>query len=107
MDLALELGRTVEELRDEMTEQELGQWMRYAEKKYLPTRRMEHFLANIARTVAASFGSTTPLKAFLLFDQEAKPADLKPASAVAVAQQISAITGGRKVIHIGRKKRAG
>jgi hypothetical protein len=53
MDLALELGfRTVEALRREMTEEELGQWYRYASRKKLPMRRIELLLANLARLTA-------------------------------------------------------
>lgn len=56
MDLALEFGMPMEELKRRMTERELGQWARRAQRHWLPARRMEWYLARIALVVAASFG---------------------------------------------------
>lgn len=47
MDLALEMGCTVQELGDRMMESELRMWGRYVEQKGLPMMRLEHLLARI------------------------------------------------------------
>ena len=52
MDLALELGMTVHHLKCVMTERELVMWQHYADKKLLPTRRMEFYLAQVARSLS-------------------------------------------------------
>jgi hypothetical protein len=52
MDLALELGMTVAELKDRMTVQELERWRLYRDWKLLPLRRLEHYLARIAQVTA-------------------------------------------------------
>lgn len=103
MDLALELGfRTVEELRGEMTERELGQWYRYARRRLLPSQRIEIALGNIARLTAGS----DSISAFL-FDPNLR--DLLSARPVETAESgvaaISSIVGGAQVIRLGVNKR--
>jgi hypothetical protein len=103
MDLALELGfRTVEALRREMTEEELGQWYRYASRKKLPMRRIELLLANLARLTAGS-DAIAPF----VFDESLREAlTPKPVSTVEDGVlAINAITGNRKVIRLGEKRR--
>lgn len=45
MDLALNLGCTVRELGERMTERELRDWGRYVQQKGLPMQRLEYLLA--------------------------------------------------------------
>ena len=67
MDLALEFGLPVGVLSRLLTERELRAWRRYAERKMLPSRRVEIYLAHIARYIAITMGgSKAPLTAFLL-----------------------------------------
>ncbi len=47
MDLALEIGCTVEELGARMSERELRTWARYTQQKGLPMQRLEFLLARI------------------------------------------------------------
>lgn len=68
MDLALELGMTVAQLRASMLEGELTQWQRYANKKLLPTRRMEFYLARVAQSMGGG-----KLADYMLDTQEEKP----------------------------------
>jgi hypothetical protein len=71
MDLCLALGRTVGELEREMTEVEFGLWQKYAQRRTLPWRRMEMYLARLTQTVEASGmagGSGAPLRDFLFLD---------------------------------------
>ena len=51
-DLALELGMTVGELSEQMEESELRAWQNYSRQRWLPGRRLELLLANIARMSA-------------------------------------------------------
>lgn len=56
MDLALELRQPVDTLMREMTEREFWAWVRYAERKMLPQRRIELYLAQIAYLIACTMG---------------------------------------------------
>lgn len=103
MDLALELGHpSVEALRRMMTEAELGQWYVYARTRWLPSRRFEMLLANIARMSA---GSDTIIP--FIFDPALRelltPTQVPDAQTGAAA--ISAIVGGARVIKLGQKRR--
>ena len=57
-DLALELGQPVEVLARTMTEREFKAWQRYAERRMLPSRRMELALAQLTMWVAVLCGVT-------------------------------------------------
>lgn len=101
MDLALELGRTVEELSESMTERELRLWARYSRQKMLPARRLEVYLAQIALRVAWSAGADNLSLDDMLFDGRRRPVD----NAESGARAIDAVAGGVKVIRLGQKRR--
>ena len=95
MDLALEMGMTVGELKRRMTARELADWFIYAEKKFLPTRRMEYYLARIAQVTAG--GALTD---FLLVDPLA---DAAP-TAAGGGSMIAALAGkGVRVVKVKKK----
>ncbi len=102
MDLALELGTTVESLSQTMTERELGQWQRYAEKKLLPMRRLEYYLARLSAAVVSAVGGNASVRDFLL-DAPPVPEDTAETGATAIGM----VAGGRKVIHLGKRRRNG
>ena len=69
MDLALHLGRTVDELEREMTGVEFVLWQRYASRRMLPWRRMELYLAQVAHTISVVMGGNAQSKlSDFLFD---------------------------------------
>jgi hypothetical protein len=76
-ELALALGGTVEELEDRMSGVEYGLWVRYAEQRILPWRRMEFYLAQLARLIAATMGGQTDAttRDFLFDRAEDEPED--------------------------------
>lgn len=74
MDLALELGMPTGTLKRSLTERDVRQWMRYAQRKHLPSRRIELYLAQIAMVVAQSM--STGKHKFKLSDFLFEPADL-------------------------------
>lgn len=96
MDLALELGMTVGHLKATMLSSELADWYAYARKKLLPTRRIEHYLAQIAQ--AFSGGS---LSDYVLID----PPEARPMVAEEGASALAAIAGGPGVHVLGKKRR--
>lgn len=96
MDLALELGMTVGELKCRLTGAELADWLAYARKKLLPTRRLEHYLAQVAQMFAG--GSRDD---YLIIDPPAPP----PLKAEDGAGALVALTGGPGVRFVGQKKR--
>lgn len=98
MDLALELGMTVGDLKRRMTVAELAEWYAYARKKLLPTRRIEHYLAQIAQVQAG--GS---LGEYLVIDPPAAP-QMKAEDG---AGALMAMVGGPRVHIVGQKKRKG
>jgi len=56
MDLALHLGGTVAELEAKMSSVEFFLWQKYAARRMLPWRRMELYMAQLARLIAATLG---------------------------------------------------
>lgn len=98
MDLALELGMTLHQLKRTLPASELADWYAYARKKLLPTRRIEHYLAQIAQMFAG--GS---LSDYLLID----PPEPPPMTAEDGAGALAAIAGGPGVVVLGRKRRKG
>jgi hypothetical protein len=68
MDLALEFGLPVGVLSRLLTEREFRAWDRYARRKMLPQRRIELYLAQIAKTVAQSIGGSNAKLSDFLFD---------------------------------------
>jgi hypothetical protein len=102
MDLALEFGCTVDELGEAMTERELRQWQAYARKRWLPGRRLELLLANIARMTAGS-DSLVPF----IFDPALREA-LTPktvATATVAASAFAAIAGTGRIFRLGQKRK--
>jgi hypothetical protein len=100
MDLALELGTTAEGLKAQMTERELGQWRRYAVRRWFPMRRFELLLANIARMTAGA-ESIAPF----VFDSQLREM-LEPKAVATVGQAAAAIGAltGVGMVRLGQKK---
>lgn len=76
MDLALQLGGTVSELRDRMPERELNQWAMYAKQRVMPLQRIELYLAQVAWVVACAMGGSDSarLSDFVIdFGNESEP----------------------------------
>jgi hypothetical protein len=96
MDLALELGMPAQQLRETMTELELALWVEYARKKFLPTRRIEVYLAQIAKAMA---GGTI---ADYLLDMQKGPAPLTSGEG---ASALGSIAGGIGVRVLGKKRK--
>jgi len=67
MDLALHLGKTVAEL-DSMTDVEFNLWVKYANRRMLPWRRMELYLAQLTATVSKMMGNNEVNISDYLFD---------------------------------------
>jgi len=104
MDLALEMGRTVDELTHAMRERELVRWSRYARQRQMPTRRIEYALARVAQVVAVVMGgSTSPLGDFMVEYVPPKKARVKPKTAEAGAA--IGMIAGRGVYKLGQKRR--
>ncbi len=99
MDLALDMGRTVAELSGVMEEHEFSQWMIYANKKMLPTRRLELHLAQISLVIARTMGSANNAKlSDFLFDRLNEAKDItKVASNVVPFIGVRRLGQGRKV----------
>lgn len=104
MELALALGfRTVESLRREMTERELGRWYDYARRHGgLPLRRIELMLANLGRISASSGAGIADFIIDPILAEEISP---PPAVGAKTEDEISAMFGGAKVIKLGQRKR--
>lgn len=62
MDLAAQLGVTADGLARTMTETEFVEWQHYANKRMLPQRRLELYLAQIAMLIAAHMGGVKNAK---------------------------------------------
>jgi len=101
-DLALELGMTADELGTRMYEHELRSWQTYARKRWLPGRRFELLLANIARMTAGA-DSITPF----IFDPQLREAlTPKPtATATVAASAFAAIAGTGRIFKLGQKRK--
>ena len=65
MDLALHLGMTAGELEQKMSAVEFSLWQRYANRRMLPWRRMEMYLAQVAHAVSGMAGGDSTLSDFL------------------------------------------
>lgn len=68
MDLAMEFGVPADDLARRMTEREFHQWARRNARRWLPARRMEWYLAQIAHLIAVTMGGAkdTAVSDFML-----------------------------------------
>jgi hypothetical protein len=67
-DLALALGKSIKEIKA-LDEQELNRWILYRDKFMFPQRRIELYLANLARLTA---GGELSIDEFLFDPKEAE-----------------------------------
>jgi hypothetical protein len=76
MDLALHLGMTAAGVSRGMSEREFVQWQHYADKRMLPLRRLELYLAQIALLVDRAWGGAKnkSLRDYLFDHTEEAPA---------------------------------
>lgn len=82
MDLALSLGKTVEELDTNLTVVEFNLWQRYAAARMLPWRRMELYLAQIALKIVQVMGGGSDVSlSDYLFDLEEEGEPVEDAAA--------------------------
>lgn len=88
-----------------LSESELNFWYVYRQKRMLPHRRFEYYMAQLASRMSqlgVMWGGTGYQIQDFLFDEVVK----KPKDTVETgAQAIGAIVGGIKVIKLGQKKR--
>ena len=93
---------TVGELGEHMDESEFRSWQNYARRRWLPSRRLELLLANIAR-MTANADSIAPF----VFDPALR--DLltpKPvATAGMAANAFAAIAGSGRIFKLGQKRK--
>lgn len=67
MDLAATLGQSVGVLSQSMSEREFIRWQHYSNKRLLPWRRMEWYLAQLTHWVARTMGGVDlGVEAFLM-----------------------------------------
>lgn len=107
MDLALELGLTVAQLKRRMSEREFGRWGMYAAQKALPARRLEVAMANLAFVAVQLVNGKTTAKLadFLLFDKAKVATTVKRAmTSKDGASMFKGLSGG-KVHKLGQKSR--
>lgn len=82
MELALHLGKTLEEL-EQMSAPEYGLWLRHASQRMLPWRRMELYLAQIARLIAVTMGGAKDAKLIdFMFEPEEEISTVEDATVV-------------------------
>jgi hypothetical protein len=100
MDLALELGMTVAQLKTSMLARELHAWEVYAARKMLPARRRDVYLAQVAQAMAGG-----KLVDWLLDPSDEPP----PLTSNEGAMALDTIAGGIGVRKLGqgRKKKEG
>lgn len=101
MDLALEMGRTVEWVESHLTEAELLRWRVYDRRKRLPTRRLEVYLARIAHMLSSGKHS---LDDFILFKRPPVVDETVPTVAEATNVINAVFGGGMKFFKLGQRK---
>lgn len=91
-----------------MDEAELNFWYVYRNKRMLPHRRFEYYMAQLTSQVSQLGrmwgGIGYPLKDFM-FDEPPKKSRKKKDTSATGAEAIGAIVGGIKVIKLGQKRR--
>lgn len=105
MDLALELGMTVRELSQRMTEREFVRWQHYAARKMLPTQRAQMQAALIGLTVARCMGGNESLTLRDFLFEEVKPE--KTTTPEEGVNAIRAFSGGSGVVRLGQRRKRG
>lgn len=95
------------QLEATVTEQELRDWATYDTRFMLPHRRMEYYMAQLNLHVAVGNGGTYRIADFLFDDVVERSVASRKATAEDGAQVIGAMTGSRRVIKIGQKRKAG
>ena len=83
-----------------MTVEELGDWYTYRNKRMLPHRRFEYYIAQLTLHVASANGGKYVFRDFL-FDEkhEQKTSDTAETGVAA----INAVAGGVRVVRLGQK----
>lgn len=106
--MALALHTSIAELEVTLTEEEFLDWRLYDSLHMLPQRRMEYYMAQLTLQVVGAAGGKAKLSDFL-FDDMVKQVreNRKPSDAEQSAQVLGAMTGTKKIVYIGRKKRHG
>jgi hypothetical protein len=93
---------TVDELGERMHESEFRSWQNYASRRFLPGRRIELLLANIARMTAAA-ESITPFVFDPLLRDLLTPKSV--ATATMAANAFAAIAGTGTIFKLGQKRK--
>ena len=93
---------TVGELSERMDESEFRSWQTYARRRWLPNRRIELLLANIAR-MSAGGDTITPF----VFDPALREALTPKAvgTAMMAANVFAAIAGKGRIVKLGTKRK--
>lgn len=106
--MALALHKSIAELEVTLTEEEFLDWRLYDSLHMLPQRRMEYYMAQLTLQVVGAAGNKAKLNDFL-FDDILKKVkeDRKPSEAEQSAQVLGAMTGTKKIVYIGKKRRHG
>jgi len=85
-----------------MSEREFRQWIAYASKRPLPTRRLEAYLANVCSVIAQTSGNAeVKLSDFLLEFSAKAPPKKAPGTEAAIIGAIA----GRRVVKLGQGRK--
>ncbi|MEO8630197.1 MAG: hypothetical protein ABI612_19180 [Betaproteobacteria bacterium] len=103
--MALELGMTVGELAYRMTEREFLNWMRYSNRKGLPSQRMQLQLGLISLVIARVMGGNEEavLDDFLFTEKQ----QIKEMKSDEAAMALGAIAGGVGIVKLGQGRKKG
>ncbi len=84
-----------------MSEREFRQWVTYASKRLLPTRRLEAYLAQICSVIAQSNGNSDMTLSTFLLDFSPTPKKKAPGAEAAIIGSIA----GRRVVKLGQRRK--
>jgi hypothetical protein len=104
--LALALGSTVGNLEATLTEEELRDWEVYDMRYMLPHQRMEYYMAQLTLHVASGNGGNSKISDFIFGDMVARVLASRQTTAEDGAEVLGAMTGSRRVIKIGQRRKA-
>ena len=93
---------TVKELAEHMDESEFRSWQHYARRRWLPHRRLELLLANIAR-LSGGADTLVPFVFDPLLSQLLTPKGVATAGMAAGA--FAAMTGTGRIYKLGQKRK--